>query len=92
MRPGSLCLTKLFSLPILKGRMPSVSVEELISKGFLQLPKRGRPRIYATPEESYAVKRAQQKECARRHTERVREARELLRMAVESSEQNVQCN
>lgn len=58
--------------------MPSATVQELIERGFLQPPKRGRPRLYATPEESYAVKRAQQKECVKRHAARVKEARELL--------------
>ena len=65
----------------------TVSVEELISKGFLQPSKRGRPRIYPTPEESYAVKRQQQKECNLRHAERVKEARELLKRVGESQEQ-----
>jgi len=58
--------------------MPTASVQELIEKGFLQPSRRGRPRIYATPEESLAVKKTQQKECMKRHIARVREARELM--------------
>ena len=63
--------------------MPSASVQELIDRGFLPPSRRGRPRIYATPEESLEVKRAQQKECVKRHTARVKEARELMSTTVE---------
>lgn len=56
-----------------------ITFAELVSKGFLKPSKRGRPCLYETDEERLAVKRAQQKECMRRHNARVKEARELLK-------------
>jgi hypothetical protein len=53
----------------------SVSLQELVEKGFLQPLKRGRPPLYNTDEERREVHRAQQRECVKRHAERVREAR-----------------
>lgn len=61
----------------------SVSLQELVEKGFLQPAKRGRPSLYATDEERRAVHRAQQRECVRKHALRVKEA---LRLMQESSE------
>ena len=60
----------------------SVSLQELVEKGFLQPVKRGRPPLYATDEERRAVHRAQQRACVRRHAQRVKEA---LRMMQEAS-------
>ena len=62
----------------------SVSLQELVEKGFLQPVKRGRPPLYATDEERRAVHRAQQRACVRRHAERVKEA---LRMMQEASDE-----
>ncbi len=62
----------------------SVSLQELVEKGFLQPAKRGRPPLYDTDEERRRVHRAQQRECVRRHAQRVKEA---LRMMQESSEE-----
>ena len=59
--------------------MPRATAQELIERGFLQQPRRGRPRIYATPEESLEVKKAQQRECVKRHAARIKEARELMK-------------
>ncbi len=61
----------------------SVSLQELVEKGFLQPAKRGGPPLYDTDEERRKVHRAQQRECVRRHAQRVKEA---LRMMQESSE------
>jgi len=66
----------------------SVSLQELVEKGFLTPLKRGRPPLYATDEERQAVHRAQQKECVRRHADRVKEARKrLLEAAPDTSNQ-----
>ena len=62
----------------------SVSLQELVEKGFLQPVKRGRPPLYATDEERRAVHRAQQRACVRRHAQRVKEA---LQMMQETSEE-----
>jgi len=59
----------------------SVSLQELVEKGFLQPLKRGRPSLYATDEERREVHRAQQRECVRRHAERVKEARRHMQAA-----------
>jgi hypothetical protein len=59
-------------------RKQSVSLQELVEKGFLQTLKRGRPSLYATDEQRHAVHRMQQRECVRRHAERVKEARRLM--------------
>jgi len=56
--------------------------EELIEKGFLQPVKKGRPTLYATDEERKQVKKAQQKECVKRHAARVREANRLLKESL----------
>ena len=62
----------------------SVSMQELVEKGYLQPVKRGRPPLYATDEERRAVHRAQQRACVRRHAQRVKEA---LRMMQEASDE-----
>ena len=56
----------------------TVTVQELIEKGFLQPTKRGRPSLYSTDEERKAVHRAQQRACVKRHTERVKQAKQLM--------------
>ena len=69
-------------------RKQSVSLQELIEQGYLEPVKRGRPPLYASDEERRAVHHAQQKECVRRHNERVQTARKLMQQAqavVESS-------
>ena len=57
------------------------SLQELVEKGFLQPLKRGRPLLYETDEERRAVHRAQQRDCVRRHAERVKEARKRMQEA-----------
>jgi hypothetical protein len=59
-------------------RKQTVSLQDLIEKGFLQPVKRGRPALYATDEERLEVHRAQQRECVRKHALRVKEARRLM--------------
>ena len=59
----------------------SVSLQELVEKGFLQPVKRGRPPLYATDEERRAVHRAQQRACVRRHAQRVKEAMRIMQEA-----------
>ena len=59
----------------------SVSLQELVEKGFLQPVKRGRPPLYATDEERREVHRAQQRACVRKHAERVKEALRMMREA-----------
>ena len=59
-------------------KRPNVSLQELVEKGFLQPLKRGRPPLYKTDEERREVHRAQQRECVRRHAERVKQARRLM--------------
>ena len=56
---------------------------ELVSKGFLQPSKHGRPSLYETDEERLAAKQAQQKECMKRHYAKIKEARELLKVSEE---------
>ena len=56
----------------------SVSLKDLVEKGFLEPLKRGRPSLYATDDERRDVHRAQQRECVRRHAERVKEARRKM--------------
>ena len=53
--------------------------QSLSKKGFLQALKRGRPSLYATDEERRIAHQAQQKECSKRHSERVKEARRRMR-------------
>jgi hypothetical protein len=60
---------------------PVITVAELISQGFLQPVKRGRPCLYETDEERLAVKKAQQRECIKRHNTRIKEACEQLKAA-----------
>ncbi len=60
---------------------PTITVAELVSQGFLQPSKRGRPPLYETDEERLAVKRAQQRECMKRHNARVKEAFEQMKSA-----------
>ncbi len=65
--------------------MPSRStVSELVEKGLLQPAKRGRPALYATPEEKREAYRAQQRLCVERHAERVKEAQQLMKEALEA--------
>jgi hypothetical protein len=59
--------------------MTALTTAALVEKGFLQPLKRGRPRLYPTAEEQAAAKREQQKVCSKRHTERVKAARTLMR-------------
>ena len=61
----------------------SVSLQELVEKGFLQPVKRGRPPLYATDEERRAVHRAQQRACVRRHAQRVKEALRMMQEATD---------
>ena len=56
----------------------TVTMQELIEKGFLQPSKRGRPSLYPTDEERKAVHRAQQRACVKRHVERVKQAKQLM--------------
>ena len=62
-------------------RKQTVSLQDLIEKGYLEPVKRGRPSLYATDEERHAAHRAQQKECVRRHNERVQAACKLMQRA-----------
>lgn len=54
---------------------PKVSMQELIDNGFLEPIKRGRPCVYKTDEERQAAHKAQQRECMKRHSARLKEAR-----------------
>jgi hypothetical protein len=63
--------------------MTALTTAVLIEQGYLQPSKRGRPRVYPTDEEQVAAKRAQQKVCAKRHAERVRAARALMKATLE---------
>jgi len=63
-----------------------ISVAELVSKGFLQPSKRGRPCLYETDDERLAVKRAQQRECMKRHNARVKEALEQMKASEQVSQ------
>lgn len=60
----------------------AVPREELIERGFLQPVKRGRPTLYASEEARKEAKKAQQKECVKRHAARVKEANRLLKEAL----------
>ena len=65
--------------------MTTLTASVLVEQGYLQPLKRGRPRVYPTDEEQAAAKRAQQKVCARRHAERVKEARMLMKASLQES-------
>jgi hypothetical protein len=65
------------------GKQTSISIRELVEKGFLQPLKRGRPPLYATEEERREAHKAQQRECVKRHTARIKEARRAMN-AVEA--------
>jgi hypothetical protein len=66
--------------------MTALTASVLVEQGFLQPLKRGRPRVYPTSEEQAAAKRAQQKVCARRHAERVKEARALMKATLQETD------
>jgi hypothetical protein len=79
-------MTELMSKKIctrIKEAMTALTTAVLIEQGYLQPSKRGRPRVYPTDEEQAAAKRAQQKVCAKRHAERVRAARMLMKASLE---------
>ena len=54
---------------------PKPSLQELIDNGFLEPIKRGRPCVYNTDEERRAAHKAQQRDCMKRHSARLKEAR-----------------
>ena len=70
----------------MRARKQTMSLQNLIEKGFLEPVKRGRPTLYATDEERHAVHRAQQKACVKRHAERVQDARKRMIEAQNSGE------
>ena len=49
--------------------------------------KRGRPRLYATPEEAYIVKQAQSRECRKRLNARITASLIALKEALDSATQ-----
>ena len=63
--------------------MTALTASVLTEQGYLQPMKRGRPRVYPTTEEQLAAKRAQQKVCSKRHAERVKEARMLMKASLD---------
>ena len=62
----------------MRARKQTMSLQDLIEKGFLEPVKRGRPTLYATDEERLEVHRAQQKACVKRHAERAQDARKRM--------------
>ena len=60
----------------------TVSLQELVEKGFLKPLKRGRPSLYATDEERLAVHKTQQQACVRRRVERVKQAFQRMHEAA----------
>ena len=87
------CLSSTFSLYIEKIEMPhgkpAITVAELVSAGFLQPSKRGRRCLYETDEERLAVKRAQQRECMKRHNARIKEACEQMKASRVANQKDV---
>ena len=63
--------------------MTALTTAALVEQGYLQPLKRGRPRLYPTVEEQAAAKREQQKVCSKRHAERVKAARTLMKASLE---------
>ena len=53
-------------------------MDRLIEEGLFQLQKRGRKRLYETPEEAREAKKEQMKSCRARRTERLNAAIRLL--------------
>jgi len=63
------------------------SLQTLMDAGLLQPLKRGRPSIYKNDEERLAALKKQKKDCSQRYTERVKEARALLKVNARSTDE-----